>query len=319
MKYIVTGGAGFIGSHLCDELVSEGHDVVIIDDLSSVRRENIEHLLTNNRVQFFQGSITDLPALEQQCRGVDGVFHQAAFVSVPRSIEDPVLNHTINGTGTLNVLVAARDAGVRKLVFASSAAVYGNLPGLPLREDMPADPQSPYAVSKLTGEYYCRLFSSLYGLQTVCLRYFNVYGPRQDPYSDYASVIPRFINRVKNGQPPIIFGDGKQTRDFVFVKDVVRMNVMAMESEKEGIVNVASGNETSVNDLAQTVLSLSARSLSPRYEDERPGEVKRSVADITKAKEDFGFSPEYDLLRGLLEMSEYYSGSKSGRPDHRVS
>ena len=319
MKYIVTGGAGFIGSHLCDELVSEGHDVVIIDDLSSVRRENIEHLLTNNRVQFFQGSITDLPALEQQCRGVDGVFHQAAFVSVPRSIEDPVLNHTINGTGTLNVLVAARNAGVWKLVFASSAAVYGNLPGLPLREDMCADPQSPYAVAKLTGEYYCRLFSSLYGLQTVCLRYFNVYGPRQDPHSDYASVIPRFMHRVKNGQPPIIFGDGKQTRDFVFVKDVVRMNVMAMESEEEGIVNVASGNETSVNDLAQTVLSLSARSLSPRYEDERPGEVKRSVADITKAKEDFGFSPEYDLLRGLLEMSEYYSGSKPGRPDHRVS
>jgi UDP-glucose 4-epimerase len=302
MKYIVTGGAGFIGSHLSEALSLQGHEVCIIDDLSSGKTGNISHLLDTDKVSFARGSITDLKFLQEQCSGADGIFHQAAFVSVPRSIEDPLLNHAVNITGTLNVLLAARDARVRKVVFASSAAVYGNLPELPKRENMPVDPQSPYAVAKLTGECYCSLFSSLYGLRTVCLRYFNVYGPRQDPHSDYAAVIPRFILRVKNGQPPVIYGDGEQTRDFIFVRDVVRMNIRAMECEAEGVYNVARGKEISVNELAHVVLSLSKTSLTPHYEKGRQGEVKHSVADISKAIKDFGIAPEYDLLKGLSEM-----------------
>lgn len=302
MKYIVTGGAGFIGSHLAETLSLQGHEVCIIDNLSSGKIDNIAHLIETNDVTFVKGSVTDLDLLQEQCTGADGLFHQAALVSVPKSIEDPLLNHTVNSTGTLNVLLAARDAGVRKVVFASSAAVYGNLPGLPKREDMAVDPQSPYAVAKLTGEYYCVLFSRLYGLKTVSLRYFNVYGPRQDPHSDYAAVIPRFIYRVKGGQPPVIYGDGDQTRDFIYVTDVVRMNLRAMESKAEGVLNVASGKETSVNELAHTILSLKKTSLKPIYEKGREGEVKHSVADIGKAIEHFGIAPEYDLSQGLSEM-----------------
>lgn len=310
MRYIITGGAGFIGSHLSERLVSEGHEVIIIDDLSSGRKKNIESLLNTNNVKFYQGSVTDLIALKKYFKGVDGIFHQAALGSVTQSIDEPLLNHAINMTGTLNVLVAARDAGVRKVVFASSASVYGNLPDLPKKEDMPTDPRSPYALAKLMGEYYCSLFSELYGLQTVCLRYFNVYGPRQDPQSDYAAVIPRFIQRVKKGQPPIIYGDGKQTRDFVFVRDVVRMTMKAMESEAKGVFNIASGKETSVNELVQVILSLSGISLTPRYEEGRQGEVKHSVADVTKASRDFCIVPEYDLSQGLSEMFAIYAESK---------
>ncbi|OQB78945.1 MAG: UDP-glucose 4-epimerase [Bacteroidetes bacterium ADurb.Bin123] len=302
MKYIVTGGAGFIGSHLAESLFLQGHDVCIIDDLSSGNIENISHLLEPKKMSFVRGSITDKEILQKQFSGADGVFHQAAFISVPRSIEDPLLNHTININGTLNVLLAARDAGVRKVVYASSAAVYGNLPDLPKREDTNVDPQSPYAVAKLTGEYYCSLFTSLYGLKTVCLRYFNVYGPRQDPHSDYAAVIPKFIHKVKQGKPPVIYGDGEQTRDFIFVKDVVRVNLRAMESEAIGVFNVANGEETSVNELAYTVLSLSKSSLKPHHEKGRQGEVKHSVADISKVTERLGITPEYDLSRGLSEM-----------------
>jgi len=302
MKYIVTGGAGFIGSHLAEYLLLQGHDARIIDNLSSGRIENISHILDAKKVTFAEGSITDRDFLHEHFSGADGVFHQAAFVSVPGSIDDPLLNHTVNITGTLNVLLAARDAGVRKVVFASSAAVYGNLPDLPKREDMKVDPGSPYAVAKLTGEYYCSLFSSLYRLRTVCLRYFNVYGPRQDPHSDYAAVIPRFIHRVKQGEAPVIYGDGRQTRDFIFVRDVVRMNLRAMECDAEGVFNVASGKETGVNELAHAVLSLSGSSLEPLYEKGRQGEVKHSVADISKLTERLGISPEYDLSRGLFEM-----------------
>ena len=301
-KYVVTGGAGFIGSHLSEALGAAGHEIRILDDLSSGRRENIASLLDQDNVSFFQGSITNPDFLQEHLQGADGIFHQAAFVSVPRSIDDPLLNHAVNITGTLNVLLAARDAGVRKVVFASSAAVYGNLPDLPKGEDSRVDPQSPYAVAKLTGEYYCSLFTSLYGIKTVCLRYFNVYGPRQDPHSDYAAVIPRFIHRVKQGKPPVIYGDGEQTRDFIFVKDVVRMNIRAMESEAEGVFNIANGKETSVNELAHAVLSLSESSLKPHYEKGRQGEVKHSVADISKVIERLGITPEYDLSRGLSEM-----------------
>jgi len=303
VRYVVTGGAGFIGSHLCEGLFRKGHEVVIVDDLSSGSMERIDAIRDEYpETIFWKGSITDLAFLKDPFCGADGVFHQAAFVSVPGSIDDPLTNHAVNMTGTLNVLIAARDAGVRKVVAASSAAIYGNLPGLPKREDDPVDPLSPYALAKLTGEGYGRLFGDLYGLSTVFLRYFNVYGSRQDPHSDYAAVIPKFIGRLSRGEPPKIFGDGEQTRDFVYVKDVVSANIRAMESGATGVFNIASGKETSVNDLASILSTLSGFSGSPEYAPERPGEVKRSVADISKAKEGFGFLPGYSLEEGLLEM-----------------
>ena len=302
MRYLVTGGAGFIGSHLSEALVAEGNEVVIIDDLSSGKVGNIKNLLDSNSVKFHRGSITDLPFLKRHIRDIDGIFHQAAFVSVPRSIEDPILNHDVNSTGTLNVLTAARDASIRKVILASSAAVYGNLPGLPKKEDMPVDPQSPYALAKLTGEYYANLFFTLYGLQTASLRYFNVYGPRQDPHSDYAAVIPKFIHRLRNGEPPVIYGDGAQTRDFVFVRDVVQGNIRAMESDACGVFNVASGIQTSVNELAKTLSYLFKYSNQPEYSPERPGEVKYSVADISRAIVAFGYHPDHSFEQGLRYM-----------------
>jgi UDP-glucose 4-epimerase len=302
MNYVVTGGAGFIGSHLSEALHKQGNELTIIDDLSSGRMEHLTPLLGEKNVAFIRGSITDLSLLKEHFQGADGVFHQAAFVSVPRSIEDPLLNHGVNITGTLNVLLAARDAGVKKLVFASSAAVYGNLPELPKREDMPVDPQSPYALAKLTGEYYCRLFSDLYGLRTVALRYFNVYGPRQDPLSDYAAVIPRFIHRLKNGEAPVINGDGEQTRDFVFVNDVVQANMKAMQSDATGIFNIASGNQTSVNELAELLSRLFQFQGKPCHAPGRSGEVKYSVADISRSSRSFGFEPTYSLERGLAQL-----------------
>jgi UDP-glucose 4-epimerase len=302
MRYLVTGGAGFIGSHLSEALVDDGHEVVVIDDLSSGRMENIRKLVDASSFTYHAGSITDLPFLRRHVREFDGVFHQAAFVSVPRSIEDPILNHEVNITGTLNILSAARDAGVQKVVLASSAAVYGNLPGLPKREDMPVDPQSPYAVAKLTGEYYGKLFSELYGLETVSLRYFNVYGPRQDPRSDYAAVIPKFIHRLANLEPPVIFGNGEQTRDFVFVRDVVQANIRAMQNGACGIFNVASGVQTSVNDLADVLCHLFRYPYKPLHVPGRSGEVKYSVADISRAMTAFGYRPDYSLERGLRAM-----------------
>jgi UDP-glucose 4-epimerase len=307
MKYIVTGGAGFIGSHLCEALAERGHEIVIIDDLSSGKKENIEALLNGKKnVEFIQETITDFAFLMETFQGADGVFHEAAFVSVPKSIMHPFANHDINSTGTLNVLLAARDAGVKKVVFASSAAVFGNIPGTPKREDSQVDPLSPYAVAKLTGEYYCNLFTRLYGMDTAALRYFNVYGPRQDPHSDYAAVIPKFIQRLSAGEPPLIFGDGEQTRDFVYVKDVVQANVKAMESTATGVFNIGSGEETSVNTLARTMMGLFGFTGSPEYAPERPGEVKNSVSDIAKAKKDFAYTPEYTLEKGLQEMGEFF-------------
>jgi UDP-glucose 4-epimerase len=306
MRYIVTGGAGFIGSHLCEALVGAGNEVAIIDDLSSGKKEFIAPLLEQKKVTFYQETINDFAFLAEMFRGADGVFHQAAMVSVPKSIMHPLSNHDINLTGTLNVLLAARDAGVKKVVYASSAAVYGNIPDQPKTEEMTPDPLSPYSLAKLGGEYYCRLFSRLYGLPAVALRYFNVYGPRQDPHSDYAAVVPKFIAHLSGGEPPLIYGDGDQTRDFVYVKDVVQANVKAMESKAVGTYNVGCGEETSVNNLAETMIALFSSPLKPRHTSERPGEVKHSVADISRAKKDFGYSPECSLTQGLSETLQYY-------------
>jgi UDP-glucose 4-epimerase len=306
MKYIVTGGAGFIGSHIAGELALAGHDVVIVDNLFSGKMENITPFLTQENVRFVQGSITDLPLLKTSFEGADGIFHEGAIASVPRSIANPVATNEANVTGTLNVLVAARDCGVRKVVFASSSSVYGNTPTLPKREDMTPHPLSPYAVSKLAGEQYLRVFSEVYGLRTVSLRYFNVFGPRQDPTSQYAAVIPNFITRILKHEPPVIYGDGEQTRDFSYVKDVVQANIRAMESDAQGVFNVAYCQRINLKELAATIMELTGITVPLTFDPPRPGDVRDSLADITRAKQAFGYSPEYTVKSGLKETIAWY-------------
>jgi UDP-glucose 4-epimerase len=305
---VVTGGVGFIGSQLAEELLKRRYKVIILDDLSTGKLENITHILnstkptnfTTQQTEFVRGSIADLPLVKNVFQGVDYVFHQAAIPSVPRSIENPQATHDANITGTLNVLLAAKDNGVKKVIYASSSAVYGDTPTLPKTEDMFPNPQSPYAVTKLAGEYYCRVFHQVYGLPTVCLRYFNVYGPRQDPRSQYAAVIPAFIQNVLDGRPPIIFGDGKQTRDFTFVRDVVDANILAAESDATGVYNIGRGERVSINRLAKLVIKLVGNKVAPVHREPRPGDVKHSLADISRARQ-FGYNPQYDLEEGLRE------------------
>lgn len=297
----VTGGAGFIGSHLAEELAIQGYNVLIIDDLSTGRIENIESLLARDNVEFIQGNITNLSLLKQHLRKINYVFHQAAIPSVPRSIDTPKAAHNVNITGTLNVLLAAKDSGVSKVIYASSSSIYGDMPKLPKTEDMTPDPQSPYAVTKLTGEYYCQVFHRVYSLPTICLRYFNVYGPKQNPESQYAAVIPSFIKKISENKPPVIFGDGEQFRDFTFVKDVVRANILAAESNASGIFNISRGESITINQLAQLTISIIGNNnIKPTYAIPRPGDIKHSIADITKART-FGYKPEYSLERGLKE------------------
>ncbi|TES87688.1 MAG: SDR family oxidoreductase [Dehalococcoidia bacterium] len=299
-KIVVTGGAGFIGSHLTAELVVQGYAVVVLDDFSTASDENITSLRQKENVELVQGSITDLPRLQKLFEGVDYVFHQAAMARVPRSIEDPLTVNQVNITGTLNVLLAARDNSVKKVVFASSSSVYGDTSVLPQREDLMANPLSPYALTKLTGEYYCTIFRQIYGLATVCLRYFNVYGPGQSPHSQYAMVIPAFIDRVARNLPPVIHGDGEQSRDFTFIQDVVQANILAAKSTAEGIYNIGSGRSITINQLAEKIIKLMQKDLKPIHEKGRLGDVKHALADITKAKS-FGYEPEWSLENGLKE------------------
>ncbi|MHC1566277.1 MAG: SDR family oxidoreductase [Candidatus Syntropharchaeia archaeon] len=308
MKVVITGGCGFIGSNLAHELMNE-NEVIVIDDLSTGRIENIANLKNSENFKFVRGSITDLNLLKQVFKDVDYVFHQAAIPSVQRSVENPIATNEANINGTLNVLLAARDSGVKKVIYASSSSVYGDTPILPKREDMKPNPKSPYAVSKLVGEYYCKVFSEVYGLKTVCLRYFNVYGPKQDPYSEYAAVIPRFITRALNDQPPVIFGDGNQTRDFTFVKDVVKANILAMEKNVEGVFNIACGNRISIKELANKILEIMGLKLSPVCDKPRPGDIRHSLADISLARERLGYVPEYDLEKGLEVTIKWFSES----------
>jgi len=252
MRYIVTGGAGFIGSNLADTL-AQHHDVVIIDNLATGRREKIEHLLDHPRVTFIEGSITDLDLLMDTFPGADGIFHQAAIPSVPRSVKDPLASNEANVT----------DCGVPAVVAASSSSVYGDTPVLPKHEGMVPNPLSPYAVTKFADECYGKVFSDLYGIRTVFLRYFNVFGPRQDPKSEYAAVIPKFVTRLLDGKAPIIYGDGEQTRDFTFVADVVQANIKAMESDARGAFNVACGRRISLNQLASTLMDITGTRCEP--------------------------------------------------------
>jgi len=310
-KVIITGGAGFIGSHLAEEL-AENNEVIVIDNLSTGKLGNIKHLLNDKKIIFKKGDIRDLNFLKKEFEGTDYIFHQAAVVSVPKSVEDPVPTNEVNLNGTLNVLIAAKNCDVKKVVFASSCAVYGDNTNLPLKEDMPPRPLSPYAASKLAGEYYCQVFTEVYGLPTVSLRYFNVYGPRQDANSDYAAVIPKFIKRVLENKPPIIYGDGEQTRDFIFVKDIVKANIMAAEGNATGIFNIASGKQISIEELAMQIIKTAGknRNMKPIHEKPRPGDIRHSAADISKAKAKLNFQLEYSLEEGLEEILGWFGERK---------
>lgn len=301
MKAIITGGAGFIGSNLA-EVLSRDNEVIIVDDLSTGNEANIRGF----EIEFVKGSVTDLDLLRKVFKGADYVFHQAAIPSVPRSIKDPVSTNEANVTGTLNVLIAARDCSVKKVIFASSSSAYGDTPELPKREVMNPNPLSPYAVTKLVGEYYCNVFDDVYDLKTAALRYFNVYGPKQDPHSDYAAVIPKFIKRIQEGKPPIIYGDGNQTRDFTSVDDVVSANILAAESDAKGVYNVATGKRITINELASVIMAIMGRDLDPIHEKPREGDVLHSLGDITKAKKDFGYAPGDKLEANLKETVKWF-------------
>lgn len=303
MKIVVTGGAGFIGSNLVEELLKK-HEVTVIDNLSTGRIENLDQII--DKINFIEGSITDLDLLKEAFSGTDTVFHEAAIPSVQRSVDNPIASNEANVEGTLKVLVAARDCGVRKVVYASSSSAYGNTPTLPKKEDMKPNPRSPYAISKLAGEYYCRVFSEVYGLKTACLRYFNVYGPRQNPNSQYAAVIPKFITRIVAHEPPVIYGDGKQTRDFTFVKDVVKANILARESPAEGVFNIACGQRVSLNELAGKIMEITGIRLDPNYEKPRQGDVRDSLADISDAGRELGYKPDFELNLGLEETIKWF-------------
>jgi UDP-glucose 4-epimerase len=311
MHYIVTGGAGFIGSHLAEELAGR-HEVTILDNLSTGKRENVSSFVEQENVSFVEGSVTDRALLEELFDGADGIFHQAAQIYVQQSIEDPARTHEVNVTGTLNVLLAARACNIRKVVCASSAAIYGDHPALPKSEEMMPDPLTPYAASKLAGENYGKVFSGLYSLQTVFLRYFNVFGPRQDPESQYAAVIPKFITRLLAGNSPVIYGDGLQSRDFIFVGDVVRANIMAMDSDAVGVYNIARGERISLNELVSLMSSYFGKQIDPVYADSLPGDVRHSVADISKAAGAFDFNPDYQMMDALKETIEWFRSQVGG-------
>ncbi len=313
-RFLVTGGAGFIGSNLVKKLVEEGYrEVRVIDNLSTGKSENLAPVL--DRIDFQLGDIREMDFVQKQSRDAEIVFHQAALSSVEQSIKDPVSTDESNIKGTLNVLLAARDSHVKRVVYSSSASVYGDSPTLPKHEEMPVDVLSPYALSKYVGERYCQLFYQLYGLETVCLRYFNVFGPNQDAGSQYAAVIPRFISSILNGKPITIYGDGEQTRDFAYVENVVAANLLAVTSEDVigETFNIACGERISVNRLAEHLMDVLRRKVPVVHESPRPGEVKHSLADITKAAERLGYSPSVDVWEGL-RRSASWAESVQGDP-----
>ena len=306
-EYLVTGGAGFIGSNIVRTLVQAGHGVRILDNLATGRLANLEGL--TDRVEFREGDVRDLEAVRQAAQGMRYVLHLAALPSVVSSVEDPGGSHAVNLTGTVNVLLAARDAGVARVVFSTSSAVYGERPELPKREDMLPAPMSPYAVQKLSGEYYCQAFHTLYGVPAFCLRYFNVFGPRQNPASQYAAVIPRFIEALLKGRAPVIYGDGEQTRDFVYVEDIVQANLRccaAPDQAAGSVCNIASGTHISITGLAERIAEAVGVAIRPTYAPARPGEIKDSYADIRQAQALLGWTPSVSLDEGLRRTVEWF-------------
>ncbi|HEY6969641.1 MAG TPA: SDR family oxidoreductase [Candidatus Angelobacter sp.] len=312
-KYLITGVAGFIGSNLAHTLINRGEEVRGIDNFSHGRHENIAAIL--DKFDFREADICDLDAVRSSCKGIDFVLHQGAIGSVPRSVEDPLSTNRSNVEGTLNLLSAAREAGVKRVVYASSSSIYGDSPVLPKRETMSPAPISPYAVSKYAGELYARSFYEVFGLETVSLRYFNVFGPRQHPSSLYAAVIPKFISQMLNGEQPTIFGDGTQTRDFTYIENVVSANLLACHAPAAkvcaGAFNIAVGAFLSLNQLYSLLQELIGFDQLPRYESKRAGDVHASLADITAAQEALGYRPLIQFKEGLQKTVEWYRAELS--------
>ena len=302
---LVTGGGGFIGSHLVERLLEQGHAVRVLDNFATGHRANIAHLL--DEIELIEGDIQSYERVHTAVRGCELVFHVAALPSVPRAVQDPLTSNASNVTGTLNVLLAARDEGVRRVVFSSSSSIYGANRDLPKREDMPVVPISPYAVAKLAAENYCRAFFDVYGLETVALRYFNVFGPRQDPHSQYSAVIPLFITAILEGRPPVLHGDGEQSRDFTYVSNAVDANVLAGRADGVAgeVFNVACGERISLNQLLGQIQGLTGNSVEATHVDPRPGDVPHSLADISRAREKLGYEVLVNISEGLGRTIEY--------------
>lgn len=308
---LVTGGAGFIGSHIASGLIANGARVRILDDLSTGHRENIEEI--GGDVDFIQGSVADDDLLGKALEGVELVFHEAAIPSVPRSVEAPRQTHIASVDGTFSLLVAARDKGVRRVVYAASSSAYGDQPTLPKSEEMLPDPLSPYAVAKLVGEYYCRVFTRCYGLETVSLRYFNVFGPRQDPGSQYSGVVSRFISSLLSGERPVIYGDGEQSRDFTYIDNVVAANLNAAATKEASgkVINVANGERITLNQLLAELKELTGhQDVTAEYLEPRVGDVRHSLADISMAREFLGYESKVDLTEGLQRTIDWWKSSR---------
>ncbi|MCA9388850.1 SDR family oxidoreductase [Candidatus Berkelbacteria bacterium] len=305
-KYVVTGGAGFIGSNIAAELIKRGDQVKVIDNLSTGFKKNLAAV--SDKLEFVEGDIRDLALLKREFKGFDFVLHQAALPSVPRSIADPVLSNDHNVNGTLNVLVAARDVGVKRVVYAASSSAYGDVEAEFKVETMPANPLSPYALTKYAGEAYCRLFTQLYDLETVAIRYFNVFGPHQDPSSQYSAVIPKFINLMLKKESPLIFGDGRQSRDFTYIANVVSANILAANAaDGAGLVmNAACGQSVSLLELVEALNRILGTDLAPKFQKDRPGDVKHSKADISLATTKIGYKPLINFKAGLKETVKWY-------------
>jgi UDP-glucose 4-epimerase len=305
-RYLVTGGAGFIGSHIVEALLEQGATVRVLDNFSTGRPENLAPFI--DHIELFEADLRESEAVRRAVDGVTYVLHQAALPSVPRSVQDPLTTHACNITGTLNLLLACRDVGVRRVVYASSSSVYGDSAELPKRETMVPEPKSPYAVSKLAGEQYCQAFQQVYELETVCLRYFNVFGPRQDPNSPYAAVISKFITRMLRGEPPIIQGDGLQSRDFTYVTNNVRANILAaMVPNVAGqVFNIACGQRYTLLDLVDSLNSILQTDIEPRHSDPRPGDVRHSEADIRVAQTFLNYEAKIDFREGLEGTVAWY-------------
>jgi nucleoside-diphosphate-sugar epimerase len=308
LRVLVTGGAGFIGSNLTEALLKKGHRVRVLDNFSTGKRENLVFEKEYSALEIVDGDIRDFETCQKATKGVHYVFHQAALPSVPRSVEDPLTTHFVNADGTLNILLAARDAGVRRVIYASSSSIYGDTPTLPKMENMPPNPMSPYALQKYIGEQYGRLFFQLYGLETVSLRYFNIFGPKQDPTSIYSAVIPKFINALLRNEAPVIFGDGEQSRDFTFIDNVVHANLLAMSAERlQGeAINIACGKRTSLNQLLDILKATLGSQVSPVYKESRKGDVKHSLADINRGKHVIDYDPQVDIETGLKKTLDYF-------------
>jgi nucleoside-diphosphate-sugar epimerase len=308
MKYLVTGGAGFIGSNIVKKLLENNDFVRVIDNFATGKKENIQDFLKNKNFEFIEGDMVDLETCRKAVKDIDFVLHQGAVPSVQRSVDDPIASNNANVSGTLNMLSTGKDAKIKKFVYASSSSIYGDNPELPKKEDFPIRPISPYALTKYVGERYCQIFWQIYGLPTICLRYFNVFGPKQDPFSQYSAVIPKFIDSFLQNKNPIIFGTGEQSRDFTFVENVVSANLLAAKSEEGNgeVFNIACFNTTSLNQLVKYLQEITKKNLEPEYKPARKGDVLHSLADISKAKNILGYEPKINFQEGLKKTFEWY-------------